>query len=94
MGLLEDGVKSLIGSGMNGVLEQGLEGLVGDNLKGIVELIISKLKQNISVADIAKQVKQPENLVSQICDVANKMGLDTDVETILKQVMKLPGLKK
>ncbi|MBQ0000937.1 MAG: hypothetical protein KBT01_05295 [Clostridiales bacterium] len=95
MGLLEEGVKNLVGKGISDAIGQGLgSSLLGGNLQGIVEMIISKLKQNISIPDIAKQVKQPENIVSQISEVANQVGLDANVEQIIAKLVKLPDFKK
>mgnify|MGYP004446668745 CR=1 FL=1 len=94
MGFIEEQAKKMLGEGISQMAGQVLGGGDLGDLRGVVEKIISMLKQNLPIDQIAKDIDKPENFVQSISEVISKAGKDADIENILESVMKLPGLKK
>ena len=57
----------------------------GENRR-LINLICKKLSRGMDIPAIAREVEEPEERVSKICEIASKYAPDYDVEAILKKM--------
>ena len=54
--------------------------------KHLISQICKKLARGMDIPSIAREVEEPEEKVTKICEIASKYAPDYDVEAILKKM--------